>query len=75
VVTIDELKKSDEWKDEVEFEVLPASSELGQEALSRHGWKARHGLEIVQGGRALGNLDGHNYGRDEIVALLRKHVP
>lgn len=75
MVTINELKKSEEWKDEVEFKVLPASSELGQEAVARHGWKARHGLEIVRGNRAVGNLDGHNYGRDEIVALLGKHVP
>ncbi len=74
MVTINKLKISPKWKDKVDFEIVPAKSDEGEAAVTRHGWQARHGLELMHGDRALGNLDGHSYGQEQIEALLGKHV-
>jgi len=69
-----------EYAGRVAFEILPASSPRGREAVERNGWDdPLHGLECLSpDGRVVGNLPGHGYGRAEIVAqveALLKQAP
>jgi hypothetical protein len=61
-----------EYEGRVRFEILAATSPEGRAAAERNGWKdARHGLEcLAPDGRVVGNLPGHNYGREEIRAQV-----
>lgn len=68
------------YEGRVAFEILSATSPEGRAATERNGWKdALHGLEaLAPDGRVVGNLPGHNYGREEVLAqveALLKEVP
>ena len=60
------------YRGKVVFEILPAGGEAGRAAVKRNGWDdALHGLEaLAPDGRVVGNLPGHDYGREEVVAQV-----
>jgi hypothetical protein len=54
--------------------VVPVDTEDGKKAIALYGWeKAGHGLVTLKTtGESLGNLPGHNYGKDEIKVEIEK---